>query len=742
MQTQKIIRIIISVLLLSVFLMHCSGFMGVRLSFLDTLENIAYDTRLNISRPDTIDDKVVIVDLDEKSLKAIGRWPWPRNVLAEMMDSLFEHYEIDIIGFDVIFAEKDESSGINTLDQLASNELFDNDDFLEAVDNLRPSLEYDEIFADSLANRKTILGFVFNGFDQITYGSLPKASITLDKTTNSRLPLIDTAGYTANLDTLQSNAFGSGFFDNPRVSEDGIFRKVPLLQKHKGRVYESLALAVSRAHLGSPDIVFVSETKTKKNKDDYKIEYIKLDDKLIPVDEESSVLVPYLGRQRSFNYIPASDVIDKKVDKAALKGKIVLLGTTAPGLLDLRSTPVEKNYPGVEVHANIVAGILDGRIKHKPFYSLGYEFLLNLLIGGVMIALLMIVSPLVSIFITVGTLAAIVLFDYFYLWHAENLVMPVASPLALVLCLFVLQMSYGFLIESRGKRALAKQFGQYIPPELVGEMDENATEISMDGESREMTVLFSDVRGFTTISEGLDPKELTQLMNEFLTPITQVIHKNRGTIDKYMGDAVMAFWGAPLNDPNHAKNALLASLEMIKVLDEKQADFQKRGWPEIKVGVGINTGEMNVGNMGSEFRVAYTVMGDTVNLGSRLESLTKQYGVSIIVGENTKKTVSEFEYIELDQVRVKGKEQPTKIYEPLGFSIELDPAVKKEVRHFKQALEMYRRQSWDAAEQAIFSLSRSNPERKLYQIYMERIMYYRQNPPGDNWDGVWTHTSK
>jgi adenylate cyclase len=257
-----------------------------------------------------------------------------------------------------------------------------------------------------------------------------------------------------------------------------------------------------------------------------------------------------------------------------------------------------------------------------------------------------------------------------------------------------------------------------------------------------MTVLFSDVRGFTTISEGLDPKALSRLMNEFLTPMTRVIHKHRGTIDKYMGDAIMAFWGAPLNDPYHAKNALLAGMEMIKVLEEQQPRFQERGWPEIKIGVGLSTGTMTVGNMGSEFRMAYTVLGDTVNLGSRLEGLTKQYGVSMIVSEAVTEAVPEFEYLELDRVRVKGKDKPVTIYEPLGFSIELDKDTRSEAKRFNKALVLYREQNWDMAEREIFSLSQSNPKRAVYKIYLDRIMYFRNNPPGENWDGVFIHTSK
>jgi adenylate cyclase len=388
----------------------------------------------------------------------------------------------------------------------------------------------------------------------------------------------------------------------------------------------------------------------------------------------------------------------------------------------------------------MVAGILDGTIKHSPAYVAGYEFLALILIGLLLTLLMPKLSPLWTFALAAGLALALVIGNM-VAWH-KGVVLPLASQLLLIILLFILQMSYGYFVESRGKRALSKVFGQYIPPELVDELDNDSNSINLEGESREMTVLFSDVRGFTTISEGLDPKELSQLMNEFLTPMTAVIHKHRGTIDKYMGDAIMAFWGAPLNDPYHAKNALLAGMEMIKILDEQQSHFQERGWPEIRIGVGLNTGTMSVGNMGSEFRMAYTVLGDTVNLGSRLEGLTKQYGVGIIVSEFLAAAVPEFEYLELDLVRVKGKDKPVTIYEPLGFSIELDKDIRAETKRFSKALKLYREQNWDMAEREIFSLSQSNPRRAVYKIYLDRIMYYRNNPPGAKWDGVFIHTSK
>ena len=353
---------------------------------------------------------------------------------------------------------------------------------------------------------------------------------------------------------------------------------------------------------------------------------------------------------------------------------------------------------------------------------------------------LLFVTPLKITAVTM-TISAVVCALNFYAWMEWKLVLPLASTLVMVVSLFIFHISYGFFVESRGKRHLAKMFGQYIPPELVDEMDNSSEEISLEGESRDMSVLFSDVRGFTTISEGLDAKELTVLMNAFLTPMTGIIHQCRGTIDKYMGDCVMAFWGAPLGDQNHAKNALLAARQMIEKLAELQPEFDRRGWPQIKVGVGINSGVMNVGNMGSEFRIAYTVMGDAVNLGSRLEGLTKQYGVQIIVNETTRMAVPDYRFRELDRVTVKGKDEPVTIYEPVAPIDELEQGTKSDLRRYHQALKHYRSQEWDAAEQELFFLSKSD-DRMIYKIYQDRIANYRANPPGENWDGVYQHTSK
>jgi adenylate cyclase len=282
-----------------------------------------------------------------------------------------------------------------------------------------------------------------------------------------------------------------------------------------------------------------------------------------------------------------------------------------------------------------------------------------------------------------------------------------------------------------------------VPTELVDEMSKHPEQVvSMEGESREMSILFSDVRGFTTISEGLDPKELSQLMNEFLTPLSRVISKHHGKVDKYMGDCIMAFWGAPNPLPAHAHNAVLAGIEMQMELARLQPHFKERGWPEIQIGVGINTGRVSVGNMGSEVRVAYTVMGDAVNLASRLEGITKEYGVGVLVGENTKEQAPEFVYREVDLVRVKGKAKPVAIFEPVGLHDEVSKELQEEIKLFHQALRLYRKQDWDKVELQLLSLRNMSPKSKLYKVYAERVAYFRIAPPGDYWDGVFTFKTK
>ena len=741
MLKQRILRYGLGIAMISLIVFHVTGHFPIPL--LTTLDNQIYDLRLRLTLPENVDKKVVIIDIDEKSLGDIGQWPWDRKTMAKIVDNLFDTYKINVLGFDIVFAEKDEDPSDKFLIDMAKGPLANNTDFQQIYTKAKPSLQRDESFAKALANRNTVMGIIFYGDDTIPYkGTLPDGLPQFSKEIIDTFEFNHANSYIANLDILQKNARTAGFFDTPitLLDNDGVFRKVPLLQEYNGKIYQSLALAATRASLKNNEIK-ISYAELDDQGVEKSLEWIYIGDIAIPVDEHSSVLVPYIGKHHSFDYISAVDILNKKAPENLLKNKIALFGTSAAGLLDLRTTPLEKSYPGVEVHANIIQGILDQTIKHRPEYLLGFEILMLLVFGTVLTFLLPALSPLWGSLAMSLSITIIIAIDYFA-WNSWHMVIPIASSLTLITLLYILNMTYGFFVESRGKRQLTHLFGQYVPPELVDEMSKNLSEINLDGEIRNMSVLFTDVRGFTTISENMEPKELTTFINAFLTPLTHVIHHNRGTIDKYMGDAIMAFWGAPLEDQQHARHALTAGLEMLVAIKKLNAKFQEQGKPDIRIGVGVNTGEMNVGNKGSEFRVDYTVLGDAVNLGSRLEGLTKIYGVDILTSEATRYEVPEFEYRELDLVKVKGKDKPVTIYEPIDLVENIGQQERQTIKQFHHAIKLYRSQSWDGAEQAIFALSQQDPDRKIYQIYLDRIAYFRNHSPGDDWDGVFTHTNK
>jgi len=737
-------RIAISALITIFFLHNATLSPWDKWHFIKQLENAAYDVRLRMTMPGGQDDRIVIIDIDEKSLAEEGRWPWPRTRVAHLVDLLFDKYKIALLGMDVVWAEPDDSSGLGTLESLATEQLAGNEEYLSVLETLRPSLMNDDIFARSLSNRPVVLGYYFDtetsaGTANIS-GVLPQPVFTNADFKGRPLNIFEASGYGANLPAIQDAAVDAGHF-NPDPDIDGIVRKVPMLILHEDKYYASLSLAIARQLMEGTEIkpVFIDGTGNDEN---YRgMEWLQIGNYQIPVDEYARSLIPYRGPKESFLYISASDVLNDKLPVEQLAGSIALLGTSAPGLLDLRSAPMQTNYPGVEIHANLVAGFIDQNFKHSPEWVTGAEIVLLLLTGLMMGLLLPLMSPLIASIFTLAILAASTLLN-FYVWQSTHVVLPLASSLLLVVLLYVANMSYGYFIESRGKRQLAGLFGQYIPPEIVTEMSSAPAHFSLKGESRNMTVFFSDVRDFTSISESLDPSDLQDLMNELLTPVTRTIHQHRGTIDKYMGDAVMAFWGAPLNDPDHARHAVHAGLDIIVMLKDLRKEFQAKGWPPLRLGIGIHTGVMHVGDMGSEFRKAYTVMGDAVNLGSRLEGITKQYGVQFIVSETTKSAVSDVVYRELDEVRVKGKDKPVKIFEPLGIKDEVTSEVKSELKLYEQGRKYYREQQWDLAELQFLNLQKQSPMTKLYSVYLDRIQYFRETPPDENWDGVFTYKTK
>ena len=730
----------VGIVLLFVFYYTALDSRGI-LSFFQRLELQAYDARLLTTMPEKIDPRVVIFDIDEKSIAAEGRWPWGRDKLSTLVTQAFDNYKVKVIGFDVLFPEADTSSGLVNLELLGQTSLKTNNEFQAKLAELRPSLDFDAQFAQTIKKYPVVLSFAGNneraGLQKLELGVLPPPAF-LGATFNNRPPAsAEIDGYSGNLKILQNAASATGHI-LPQIDFDGVIRRLPLFIKFKDGYFESLSLAVYRAYLDNEPIKVVLRDDEGDKRT--KIRNVQLRNTTIPLDDDGSTLIPFRGKSPMYRYISATDVIRGNLTKGELEGKIVLVGTSAAGLYDLRSSPVGEVYPGVETHASMLSGYLDNNLKRKPPYDLSIKALMILLIGLPLAIALVKMNPVIATITVLVTMAFVTAFNMY--WWYQGIVLPLALPLLLIGFLYLLNMAYGFFIEARSRRQITGIFGTYVPKELVDEMAKDPGTYTTKGESRDMTVLFSDVRNFTTISEGLAPTELTAMMNAYLTHMTETIQRDRGTIDKYIGDAIMAFWGAPLRDEKHAEHALHSALVMQKQVKEIGPEFVKRGWPKLEIGVGLNCGMMNVGDMGSTFRRAYTVLGDAVNLAARLEGLTKEYGVGILVSENIVNTVPTVIYRELDRVRVKGKLEPISIYEPIGLKGEVPNQLLDEIDRFHRTLDRFRQQRWDDAEVALTKLIEADPKRKVYRLYMDRIAALRAKPPGANWDGVFTFTTK
>ncbi|CUS48469.1 MAG: adenylate cyclase [Idiomarinaceae bacterium HL-53] len=708
---------------------------------LQRLEWLSYDERVVRTLDGTHDPGIVIVDLDERSLQEIGQWPWPRAYVAQLIYDLFESYEIQLLGLDVIFAEPEANLLALQWQQLR-----------ESYPDLPESpaiASGDQHLADVLMSYPVVSAFYFDSAGQLETGAdsqgqlPPPLDVVEAAETWQALPLFSPRRYSSNSPEVQPYVMAGGYFDNPMVDEDGVFRRVPLVQQWEQELYASLPLAMFYTLLGQPPV----DLAIFEGGGQLHLEGVDVGGFYFPTDPHAAVLVPWYGTREHFTYISAFDVLAGNVEPEALAGKIVLLGTSAPGLMDLRSTPVGGVFPGVEIHASILAGMLQMGFKAEPGYRIAITFL-GLLLTGVLMTwfyprLRAVALLTISVVLAGGHLAVNI-----YAWHS-GLVLPLASGLLLVLLMTGWHLTMNFWRESLQKRQVAEQFGRYIPPELVSDIVASPEAQDMVGQEKELTVLFSDVRGFTSFSEKIPPSELTEVMNRLLTPVTKAIHEHRGTIDKYMGDAVMAFWGAPLKDELHAKHALEGALAMQKALAKTNEEFTAEGKQALAMGIGVHTGLMNVGNMGSEFRMAYTVLGDNVNLGSRLEGLTKGYGVDILFSESTLNTLTEeakqkFLYRKVDQVRVKGRTAPLRIFQLLDScqSETLDASTRAQIESSEQGITFYEHSEFERAKAQFEVHLEAWPEDGLAAIYVERCEDYLENPPPADWDGVFTHKTK
>lgn len=705
---------------------------------LQRLDWLSYDERVVATLSQQQDPSIVIVDIDEQSLQQVGQWPWPRAKVARLIFSLFEDYDIQLLGLDVIFAEAEASLLELQWQQLRTQ--------YPELPETPLAASGDGLLGQVLMDYPVVSAFYFDQTQQLgtlnteSTGVLPPALMLNNKPELwQQLPIHSPSRYTSNSPTVQSFVLSGGYFDNPMVDADGVFRRVPLVQKWQNKLYPSLPLAMLYTLLGQPAI----DLDVFSGGGQLHLEGIDVGGFYFPTDPAAAVLVPWSGRRGHFQYISAASVLLGTVAPEQLAGKIVLLGTSAPGLMDLRSTSVGGVYPGVEIHANVLAGMLQMSFRSEPGYSLAIT-VLGLLIIGMLMTLYYPRTRAVQLIILSSVLISLHIGLNMYAWHS-GLVLPLASGALLIALMTGWHLTMNFWRESNAKRQVAEQFGLYIPPELVKNIVASPEAQSMVGQEKELTVLFSDIRGFTSFSENIPPAELTEVMNRLLTPVTHAIHANRGTIDKYMGDAVMAFWGAPLTDEQHAVHALQGALAMQHALTVINREFKHEGKQSLAMGIGVHTGLMNVGNMGSEFRMAYTVLGDNVNLGSRLESLTKSYGVDILCSEVTYEAAAQtglFLSRKIDNVRVKGRDTPIKIYELIATIDKASTAQQHKVGSSNKAMALYEQFLFKEALAAFATHLELWPNDKVAAIYIERCQNYINTPPPTDWDGVFTHLEK
>ena len=681
---------------------------------------------------------VVIVDIDEASLKEIGQWPWPRTVVADIVNRLREAGAA-AIGFDVIFAEPDRMSPAVAAESFRGLDAQTREKLAALPDN-------DAVFAEAIAKAgRVVVGETGAEQDAAspTPQTTPRAGFAILGPDPRRF-LVTFPGLLRNIAPIEQAAAGRGLFSIVPEA-DGIVRRVPVVMEAQGQLMPTLTMEMLRVVSGAGAILIRA--------DQVGVRTVAVPGLEVPTDDRGRFWI-YFNKRDPARSVAAADVLGGRLPPDRVRGRLVLIGTSATGLLDIKTTPVQPDMPGVEVHAQILENILTKSLLASPGYAIGAEIIVAVVFGLAII----VAAPMLPAAIVVA-LGAILIAGLigisWYFFVAHHLLIDFTYPLISCWLIYLVLTFVNYFNEQQQRQQIRSAFGFYLSPPLVEQLARSPEKLVLGGEERRMTILFSDVRGFTTISEHYkdNPQGLTQLMNRFLTPLTNAIIERNGTIDKYIGDAIMAFWNAPLDDDEHEANACDAALEMLaraQVLNgelKREAEASDGLYMPLRIGIGLNSGPCVVGNMGSDFRFNYSVLGDTVNLASRLEARTKDYRVTLVIGSRTAERAGEkFATMEIDLIQVKGKKEPERVFTVLGRAEVTDDPRCNELRELnRQMLASFRRQAWDDAAGFIErcrKLAGGFGVDGLYEMYTERIAVYRANPPPPDWTGVYEAESK
>jgi adenylate cyclase len=718
-----------------------------------SLDNTLRDYMFILRGPIEPSGNVVIVDIDERSLKEFGQWPWQRYKVAQILQNLTDA-GAGIIGLDIVFAEYDNSNPAKVLKELGM-----------PTDNVQ---DFDEIFAQTVGTTPTIVGYVFrlekeddNAIFDKEAPLLPASFIERNK--GSTTGIFEAYSVIVNTDEIQDIAFSSGFF-NTVPDLDGIIRNVPLVIRHKNELFPSLAMEMMRASRGE-SIVNVNYSTIEGNG----VENIQLGELFIPTDRDARLFVNFRGPSRTFKYISATDIINNNFDPKDVEGKYILLGTSAAGLYDLRATPFESVYPGVEVHANVIDNILEGDLIARKFGSFAFDIALLFLVGITLSVIIGFQSAWASMVTLIIYMASLIGFNYYMLFYEYEVHNILFNVLTLPVFVYMLSLMINYFLEGREKNLIKGKFASKVSPAVMEDLLKHADTDALSGTEREITVFFSDVRNFTNISEAIgNAPDLIDFMNTYMDPMTDIVIEEKGTVDKFIGDAIMAYWNAPSNVPDHADRALIATLRQIHALKQLNLDIRKidkfsrvvemsdkNGVEPIEIGIGLNTGVAIVGEMGSSNRSDYTCIGDPINLGARLESLCKYYNSKCNISNFTKERLTgDYIYRFIDLVTVKGKSVPIEIWQVHDFE-KLDegvtplyaPATYDELKHelelYHKAIALYKEALFSEALEIFKDIQtwEHKTNKNIYNMYIERCEHYIEVPPVD-FNGVFVHTTK
>lgn len=724
-------------------------------NFFNILELKTVDVRMQLRgvRPPSGD--VAIAVIDEKSINQLGRWPWSRAIFAQLVNKLSEA-GAKVIAFDVIFGEPERHGGltvIKKLEELYLNLGLDKTNgknalFYEGIKELESGIDSDLRLAEAIQKAGNVVLGMFGyttteeirDFDQeelesraalIASQAYPEI---LDSSIDRKaFSILRAHGFLTNIPLINSAGSYAGYFNfNP--DPDGTIRKSELLIQYKDKYYPTLAVQAVRLYLRKNKLQAIIR--------EYGLEGIKIGRSFVPTDENGSFTVNFSGPEKTFPHYSIVDILRGDVEGSKLKDKIILVGPTAKGIYDLRVTPMGTIFPGVEIHANIIDNILNKNFIHHSSLEKLIDIIVILGLGLLLSLIIPRLNPTNGQIITLVCLAGFLLTAQ-YLFNSKGMIITMLFPALTIILSDVAMTIYKYFGEEREKKWIEGAFGLYLAPAIVQQLKDNPAMLNLGGERKVLTAFFSDVAGFSSISEKLSPEDLVHLLNIYLTEMSDLIHKYEGTIDKFEGDAIIAFYGAPVSYPDHATRACLVCLEMQQRLVELREEWRNEGKPELKVRMGLNTGPMVVGNMGSKKRFDYTIMGDAVNLAARLEGANKEYGTCIMLTDATYQAAKQdIEVRELDLLRVVGKKEPVGVYELLSRKGELDAAKAKVVTLFHEGLERYRTQHWDDAISAFEQVLSIDPMDGPAKTYLERCKLFKEDPPPADWDGVFIMKTK